>query len=142
MDLVNRIWWLALCLTAVIIAIAGCGPDLYLMHKIEERVDGEDWINRGGGCMAVGDGSSSGMGGGSVPGSGKTPYEVSLTVDDGEAEFTATVDGKRVAHRTLDYDFLESNKKERVTFAVSDTEDQRFTFWGGSECEPPESPDK
>jgi hypothetical protein len=138
----NRWIWAGLCTFAVMMVSAGCGPDLYLMHKVEESVDGGDWINRGGGCMLVDESSTSSTGAGTVPGNEKTPCEITLEVKDGVGEFTVTVDGKRVEHRTFDKDFLESSEIEKVTFAVSDTEEQRYSFWGGSECEPPETPDE
>ena len=122
---------------AVVVMATGCGPDLYLMHRIEVRVE-DDWFNHGGGCMAVDQGGGSSGGFGTTPGNS---YEAVLTVEHGKGEFTVTVDGEVVEHRVFDEAFLRSGNVEEVTFELPNGEEQRHSFWGGPECESPAEPD-
>lgn len=135
--------WVRNCSGALLAWLAtGCGPELYLMEKKETRV-GDDWFYQGGGCMSVddGQGSSSWSGATGSGSSNGSDYETSLIVQGGQAEFTVRLAGAVVEHRVFDQEFLESGRVETVTVDLPDGEAQRFTFWGGSECEAPAEPD-
>lgn len=130
--------WSAACGVAAVV-VTGCGPDLYLMEKNESRV-GDEWFYLGGGCMAV-DTAGGGSTGGGTAGGANQDYSTVLTLEDGRGEFTVTVDGEVIEHRVFDETFLRSRRLEVVTVELPDGEANRYSFWGGPECESPDEPD-
>lgn len=123
-------------LAGVFLWCVGCGPDLYLMFQDHDRVKGSDWVYTGGGCAAVGDGSSGGMG------FSDAHTEMSLSVNDEGAHVIVMEGGEVTVDRVYDEEFLESGKKARIKFHLASGWERRMTFWGGPECAEPEMPDE
>jgi hypothetical protein len=112
----------------------GCGPELYVMTEDHDRVDGGPWVYTGGGCSAIGGGSSSGTG------IGTEGSSYSLEVNDDGAFFQLIENGKVTKEKRYDRAFIESGKKGRISFDVA-WRTHRITLWGGPECIEPKMPD-
>jgi hypothetical protein len=64
-------------------------------------------------------------------------YSELLSVHDGIAEFTITLEGEVVEHRVFDETFCRSGKVEQVLFEPPDAFARRHSFWGGPDCQTP-----
>src|SRR5512147_2262884 len=114
-------------------AACGCERSVpYLMERSEAAV-GEQWFYLGGGCMGFSEQSGTSMGSAKMDGSAE--YTVSFDAIGSGYDLKVVVGGELVEHRRLDEDFLESGRRETVTFDVPADGKKRVTFWGGSYCE-------
>jgi hypothetical protein len=126
----------SLLLFPLVLFAQACGPEMYVMTEFEEKPADGPWVYMGGGCQAVGAGSSGG--------SGMEGDDGAYSMDIDENEVTIRVfDSEQtlVEEHQFGRDVLESGEKERVSFVIGDR-GHRITFWGGPECVSPREPDQ
>jgi hypothetical protein len=123
------------------VLVQACGPDIYLVTEEHDRVPGGTWVYTGGGCVGVDSGSSTGMGGGALAGPSGTGNSFSISTGEDGVMVQVIEAGEVTIDRHYDFEFLESGKKERVTFPFGDTL-HRITLWGSPDYVEPRTPDE
>jgi hypothetical protein len=113
---------------ALAVAAAACSPTVSINERIAKR-DGERFSMKALACYGLGDGISSGSGGGGGD------FAQSTSVTNGVLKIEVRTDGRLLVQRTYDQAFAHSGRVDDFTVATTSGDEYRFVYWGSSDCE-------